>query len=233
MRILDVFQPGLIRGSEHLAFDPEKAYAYVEHPIQGWRVYLRSAVFIHEANQPFQEDRFLVFRNVKKGHKQNTLPSRKGRESIKSSDGGLNTWEPPKGQMEGKDFYRKKEVPLVQLLAQSALRETQEEGHLDIRGFVDLKYTGLVFQSQEKDYPENHFFQYHMFQGFMTPATIEASFDKFDWFQEHPKAFARQSRDKKETDAIAWFNPKKTPLNSRWCPTIVFSYVKEFEKYAA
>ena len=212
MRILDVFQPGLIRGSEHLAFDPEKAYAYIEHPIEGWRVYLRSAVFIHEANQPFQEDRFLVFRNVKKGHKP-------------------NTWEPPKGQMEGKDFYRKTDVPLIQLLAKSALRETQEEGHLDVRGFVDLKYTGLVFQSQEKDYPKNHFFQYHIFQGFMKSAAIEASFDKFNWFQEHPKAFARQSRDKKETDAVAWFSPKKTPLNPRWCPTIVFSYMKDMERY--
>jgi hypothetical protein len=120
---------------------------------------------------------------------------------------------------------------LVHLLAKSALRETQEEGHLDIQGFVDLKYTGLVFQSQEKDYPKNHFFQYHIFQGFMKSAAIEASFDKFDWFQEHPKAFARQSRDKKETDAVAWFSPKKTPLNSRWCPTIVFSYMKDMERY--
>ena len=116
MHILDVFQPGLTRGSEHLAFDPEKAYAYVEDPIKGWRVYLRSAIFIHEANQPFQEDHFLVFRNVKKGHIS-------------------NTWEPPKGQMEGKDFYQKKDVPLLHLLAKSALRETQEEGHLDLNGF--------------------------------------------------------------------------------------------------
>jgi hypothetical protein len=213
MRILDVFQPGLIRGSEHLAFDPEKAYAYVEDPIKGWRVYLRSAVFIHEANRPFQEDHFLVFRNVKKGHKS-------------------NTWEPPKGQMEGKDFYQKKDVPLLHLLAKSALRETQEEGHLDSNGFIDLKHTGLVFQSQEKDYPKNHFFQYHIFQGFMTPAIIESSFAKFDWFHNHPKAYARQSRDKKETDAVAWFHPKKTPLNPRWCPSIVFNYMKEYQNYA-
>jgi hypothetical protein len=65
----------------------------------------------------------------------------------------------------------------------------------------------------------------------MKSATIEASFDKFDWFQDHPKAFARQSRDKKETDAVAWFSPKNTPLNPRWCPTIVFSYMKDMERY--
>jgi ADP-ribose pyrophosphatase YjhB (NUDIX family) len=144
MRILNVFDPDLIRGSEHLAYDPEKAYAYVEHPVEGWRVYLRSAIFIHEAHRPFQEDHFLVFRNAKKGHKN-------------------NTWEPPKGQMEGKDFSRKSNVPLLQLLAKSALRETHEEGHLDPKAFLHLRHTGLVFQSQEQDYPKNHFFQYHLF----------------------------------------------------------------------
>ena len=43
--IFDVFQKGLIRGSERLAYDPAKSYAYVEHPTEGWRVYLRSCVF--------------------------------------------------------------------------------------------------------------------------------------------------------------------------------------------
>jgi ADP-ribose pyrophosphatase YjhB (NUDIX family) len=213
MRILNVFDPDLIRGSEHLAYDPEKAYAYVEHPVEGWRVYLRSAIFIHEAHRPFQEDHFLVFRNAKKGHKN-------------------NTWEPPKGQMEGKDFSRKSNVPLLQLLAKSALRETHEEGHLDPKAFLHLRHTGLVFQSQEQDYPKNHFFQYHLFQGFMKMDDIQKSFDKFDRFRRFPKEFARQSRDKKETDAVAWFNPKMTPLNPRWCPAIIFNYLREMERYA-
>ena len=43
--LFNVFQKGLIRGSERLAFDPEKTYAYVEHPTEGWRVYLRSCMF--------------------------------------------------------------------------------------------------------------------------------------------------------------------------------------------
>ena len=211
MNILDVFQPGLIRGSEHLPYDPEKAYAYVEHPTEGWRVYLRSATFIHSADRPFQEDKFLVFRNSKKGHT-------------------TNMWEPPKGQMEGKDFSRKSKVPLLALLAKSAMRETAEEGHLDTDKLLDLKYTGLVFQSQERDYPKNHFFQYHMFQAFMKEEDIKKAFDLFDWYREHPKAFARMSRDKRETDAISWFNPKKTPLNPRWCPSIVFGYMTNIRR---
>jgi hypothetical protein len=61
---------------------------------------------------------------------------------------------------------------------------------------------------------------------------IQKSFDKFDRFRRFPKEFARQSRDKKETDAVAWFNPKMTPLNPRWCPAIVFNYLREMERYA-
>jgi hypothetical protein len=207
MRVLDVFQPGLLRGSEHLPHDPKKAYAYVEHPREGWRVYLRSAVFLHDANQGFKSDHFLVFRNSKKGQTD-------------------NTWEPPKGQMEGKDFSRKAKVPLLELLATSALRETLEEGHIDSTEFENFQYTHLVFQSQEKDYPANHFFQYHMFQALVRPEAIQATFDLFEWFKEHPKAYSRQSRDKKETDAVAWYNKRKTPLNVRWCPKIVEAYIR-------
>ena len=88
MPILDVFQKGLRRGAEHLSHDPSKAYAYVEHPTEGWRVYLRTAIFLHE--DPLQIDKFLVFRNAK------PFAKKQKREM----------WEPPKGQMEGKDLLR-------------------------------------------------------------------------------------------------------------------------------
>ena len=58
--IFDVFQKGLVRGSERLPYDPSKAYAYVEHPVEGWRVYLRSCVFLHPTNEPFNPQHFLV-----------------------------------------------------------------------------------------------------------------------------------------------------------------------------
>ena len=58
--IFDVFQKGLIRGSEKLPYDPSKSYAYVEHPLEGWRVYLRSCIFLHPTYEPFHLKRFLV-----------------------------------------------------------------------------------------------------------------------------------------------------------------------------
>jgi ADP-ribose pyrophosphatase YjhB (NUDIX family) len=205
--IFDVFQKGLIRGSERLPFDPVKAYAYVEHPTEGWRVYLRSCAFLHEMNQPFQSRKFLVFKK-----------SRAHTMSYK--------WEPPKGQMEGKDIRERRSV--LELLKENVRRETEEEAH--IIEIKSLTHTGLVFQSQEHDYPPDHYFQYHLFQGFVTADQIKESFNTFEWMKEHPKAVARWKRDRKETDKAAWFDPKATRLNPRWCPDIVVLYLQHIKK---
>jgi hypothetical protein len=207
MPIFDVFQKGLIRGSERLPYDPAKAYAYVQHPIEGWRVYLRSCVFLHPTNEPFNPQQFLVVK--KRGARWTTA-----------------TWEPPKGQMEGKDIKHNQSV--LELLKENVLRETEEESH--ITEVKKLRHTGLVFQSAESDFPANTYFQYHIFQGFITPEQISQSFDTFEWIKEHPKAFARWRRDRREKDAVSWFDPKVTRLNPRWCPDIVVLYLRNIGK---
>lgn len=201
--LFDVFQPGLRRGSERLPHDPVKKYFYVEHPTEGWRVYLRSAVFLHPINEKFNPYHFLVVK-------------RKG--ARKSSA----TWEPPKGQMEWKDTNGGR-GSIMSLLVDNVLRETEEESH--ITSIEKLRHTGLAFQSQEISYPSNHYFQYHIFQGFLIPSQIKQSFDTFNWIKEHPKAFERWRRDRKEKDAVAWFDPKETRLNPRWCPDIFSLYL--------
>jgi hypothetical protein len=208
MPIYNVFQPGLRRGAERLPFDPSKAYAYVEHPTEGWRVYLRTAVFLHQADIS-DMSRFLVFRNAKKGR-------------------AAGSWEPPKGQMEGKDLLRHSSTPLLPLLVNSLKREIEEEAH--ITEIQKIQYTRLVFQSVEDNYPSDQswFFQYHLFQAFVTPTVVLDTFHTFQWMREHPKAVERWTRDRKETDDVAWFHPRKTPLNQRWCPTIVFAYLKNY-----
>jgi hypothetical protein len=203
VKIFDVFQKGLIRGGERLPHDPVKSYAYVQHPTEGWRVYLRSCVFLHQINEPFDQRRFIVVK--RRGARWKTA-----------------TWEPPKGQAESKDL--KPNMSILELLKDNVLRETDEESHVtDIK---NLKHTGLVFQSQETDFPPNTYFQYHIFQGFITPEQIKQSFDTFEWIKEHPKAFARWRRDRREKDAVSWFNPKVTRLNPRWCPDIAVLYFR-------
>jgi hypothetical protein len=131
-------------------------------------------------------------------------------------------WEPPKGQMEGKDImYRDALLPLLSL---SALREVEEESH--VSQVVSFHHTGLVFQSQESSYPKNHFFQYHLFEGTVSDSQVNQSMSTFEWIKTHPKAFHRWKRDRKEKDAVAWFDPKKTRLNPRWCPSIVALYLQ-------
>jgi hypothetical protein len=202
--LFDVFQKGLIRGSERLPYDPSKAYAYVEHPTEGWRVYLRSCAFLHPYNNPFRTSQFLVVK--RRGARPTTA-----------------TWEPPKGQMEGKDMRGSKKS-ILDLLKENVVRETEEESH--ITEIEQLHHTGLVFQSNESDFPPNTYFQYHIFQGFVSPQQIQQSFDTFEWIKQHPKAFARWKRDRKEKDAVAWFDPRNTPLNPRWCPDIAALYLQ-------
>lgn len=208
MHIYDVFQPDLKRGAEHLPFDPEKAYAYVEHPTQGWRVYLRTVVFIHDPVQPASRSRFLV---VKRRGKRPSTP----------------TWEPAKGQMEGKELRGAADTPILELLKEGARRETNEEMHIAPDELHNMHHTGLIFQAQERDFPQNWFFQYHLFTAEVTPQTIANAFAKFEWIKKHPRAFARWTRDRREKDAIAWFDPRTTPLNPRWCPEIVAGYLDQ------
>lgn len=209
--IFDVFQPGLRRGSENLPHDPTKSYAYVEHPIEGWRVYLRSCVFLYQMGEANPMN-FLV---VKRTGARPTSP----------------TWEPPKGQMEGKDIRAHPRSPIMDLLAENVRRESFEEAH--ITQITNLIHTGLAFQSQEVGAPPNHFFQYHIFHGLLTPAQIKQSFDTFAWIKEHPKAFARFKRDRKEKDAVAWYSPRHTRLNPRWCPGILALYLSSIRRRPA
>lgn len=200
--IFDIFQPGLIRGAAKLAFAPHKRYFYVEHPTEGWRVYLRACCFIHEAGVPFDKKRFIVVKRY-------------------GSDPKLKVWEPPKGQMEGKDTNPR--TPVLKLLEENVQREVEEEAK--IRSLQNLHHTGQVLQSQERDYPSNHFFQYHVFQAFVSPQVLEAAVNEFEWLTEHPKAWARMRKDKREKDGITWFSPRHTQLMGRWSPTLVVNYL--------
>lgn len=203
--IFDVFQPGLKRGAASLPFAPNKRYFYVEHPTEGWRVYLRSCCFLHEAGQPFDHTRFLVVKRY-------------------GGDPKRKTWEPPKGQMEGKDGLHKK-ISILRLLQENIQREVEEEAK--ITQILALHHTGLVLQSQENDYPQNHFFQYHIFQGFVDPKEISAAAAEFDWLREHPVAWERMRKDKREKDDIAWFHPEHTQMMGRWSPTILTMYLAD------
>ena len=204
--LLNVFEPGLSRGAAKLDFAPHTRYFYVEHPIEGWRVYLRAACFVHEAGAPFDPQRFLVVKRY-------------------GADPTSKAWEPTKGQMEGKDA-KPEGAPLIQLMAENVRREVHEESKID--KIHNLRYTGLVVQSREPDYPKNHYFQYHIFQAVVPLRTFIRAATEYDWYRAHPAAFARLRRDKREKDAIDWYEPSSHRLMGKWSPRIVAIYLSHF-----
>ena len=196
----DVFQEGLIRGAERLPYSPHKQYFYVEHPTEGWRVYLRAACFIHQLYKPFQPAKFLVVKRT-------------------GGDPEKATWEPPKGQMEGRDGSNR---PILQLLKENIKREVDEEAKINF--IRDLNHTGLILQDVEPDFPPNTFFQYHVFSGYAHPQQIEKAFEEFDWIAANKEEFMRLRSDKREKDAIAWYDPTKKMMG-RWSPTLLKMYL--------
>jgi len=200
--ILNVFQPGLIRGVERLPYSPRKQYFYVEHPTEGWRVYLRAACFIHELYKPFNPSRFLI---------------------VKRTDGdpAKATWEPPKGQMEGRDGRNPKKS-IMQLLKDNIRREVEEEAK--ISNVRELTHTSLVLQSVEPDFQPNTYFQYHVFSGYAAPVQIERAFHEFAWIQTHREEFMKLRADQREKDAIDWYDGNKKMMG-RWSPTLVKMYL--------
>ena len=204
----DVFQPGLIRGGANLPFDPVKTYFYVEHPTEGWRVYLRSACFIHEyptqavGGNCLDMNSFLVVRRA-------------------GSQSNEKAWEPPKGQAEFKDQDPKKSI--LENLKVNVRREVAEESR--VQRLIGLRHTKIVFQGREKDYPPNHYFQYHIFQALVYPKEWMRASSELDWYRAHPAAFARLRRDKREKDALAWYSPSEHKLMGKWSPKIVALYL--------
>lgn len=203
-QLLNVHQPGLIRGAERLPFAPHKRYFYVQHPTEGWKVFLRACCFIHEAGQE-DPKRFLVVKRY--GANETT-----------------KAWEPPKGQMEGKDGLAHPDWSVLELLTENVHREVEEESK--IRSFQRIQYTGLVLQSVEKDYPPNTYFQYHVFQAVVSPIEIQNAIAEFEWLNAHPKYFERLRKDKREKDALAWYDPRRTKLMGKWSPSLVVLYLQ-------
>ena len=216
--IINVFQKDLERGSEvsawakKMGYGSNKRYFYVETPEyeknkkDGFRLFMRACCFIHLKGDR-NPSRFVV---------------------VKSTDmpGGSKSWEPPKGQTEGKDGLQDKSKPLLNVLQDNLLREIYEEAK--ITDVTNMKHTGLVLQSREDEYPENTFFQYHVFQAFITEEEFKKAEEKFAWYKEHPKAWSRLRKDNREKDEIGWFNPSKTKLYGKWSPSIVAMYLNSF-----
>ena len=211
--ILNVFEPGLKRGQEvsayakKMGYGSNKKYLYVENENEGWRVFMRACCFIHIDGER-DPSKFIVVKT--------TNENASGR-----------VWEPPKGQTEGKDGLRDPSLRLDKVLEENLEREVYEEAKLE--NLKKMHHTGLVVQSCEDDYPENTYFQYHIFQATVSKEEYEKAKERFAWYKQHPKAWDRLRKDNREKDDISIFDAKKTKMFGRWSPTIVALYLNNFK----
>jgi len=203
--VFDIFQKGLKRGSTQLPYAPSKRYFYVEHPEEGWRVYLRAACFVHEQYKPFRPDRFIIVK-------------RTGGDPAKAS------WEPPKGQMEARDA-RGPHRSVMQLLKDNIRREVEEEAK--VANLRDLSHTGLILQSVEPDFPPNTYFQYHVFSAYAHSKQILSAFQEFERLEKNPEEFKKLRADQREKDAVAWYDGSKKMMG-KWSPTLLKMYIEFF-----
>ena len=206
----DIFKRGLKRTAMRMPFDPAKRYFCVEDPKEGWRVFLRACCFIHEKPAPGEAIDFTRFIVVKKA----------------GSPAGAREWEPPKGQMEGKDGLRNPADSLQKILKDNVKREVAEEAR--IHQLQNIDYTGIVLEGIETSYEPNTFFQYHVFRATVSAAEFRKAAEELAWYREHPAAFAKLKRDKREKDEIAWYSPRETQISGRWSSTLVGKYLKTF-----
>jgi 8-oxo-dGTP pyrophosphatase MutT (NUDIX family) len=201
--VFDVFQPGLVRGEASFKHKPEKKVFYVEHPREGWRVFLRAVCFIHEEGSK-DPSRFVVLKKTGMNHK------------------GF-AWEAPKGQMEGKDGLAHPSWSIERLLKENIRRETKEEAK--ISKFIKLEYLpNLVIQAKEEEYAANDYFQYHVFRAVVKRSVLEKAATTFAFYKDHPDEFAKLESDNNEKDAIAWYDPRRTKIMGRWSPTLIRRY---------
>jgi len=212
--VFNVFEPGLKRGSEvssyakKMGYGDNKRYLYVENEKQGWRVFLRACCFIHSKEDP-KATKFVVVKSTDQSPQE-------------------KSWEPPKGQTEGKDGLQDPSKPLIKVLEDNLRREIYEEAKIEkVEG---LKYTGLVVQSIEDNYDTDTYFQYHIFSATVSAEEYLAAEERFSWYREHPKAWNRLRKDNREKDAIAWYSPSATKMYGRWSPSIVKYYLSNAKR---
>jgi hypothetical protein len=59
---------------------------------------------------------------------------------------------------------------------------------------------------------------------------LENAQEEFAWIAEHPLAFARFKKDRREKDALAWYNGSQTKMMGRWSPSIIKMYMERFDR---
>lgn len=170
-------------------FPSEKKYAYLRGE-DGTKTFLRNIAFLHAPRNPYK---------IVVVHEWDYPMNRE--------------WEPPKGQMEWKemkDFRKGQEVTVEQLLKamrEGICREIAEEAKIPTAALRNLHVLPLAYTEPFAKAGKDANFRYQFWTAEVTAETVRLAQRKIGRIVASPAAQARLTADKKEKDAVGFWEP--------------------------
>jgi hypothetical protein len=188
---------------DYHAFPSGKEYALMRCPRSGAVFFLRNILFI----SPPDDDRTVAI----------------VREWGARIDRGV--WEPPKGQMEWKEFAeagvrrgaRLSKAALTRLQRDGVLREVREEAKLLPKELAGMRKLPIVYSQPWTDAvggPPNAHFMYQFWHATTTRANLLEAQKRMDFLTADPDWKCLLPPDVTEKDGIRWWNPDR----DGWAP---------------
>ncbi len=133
-------------------------------------------------------------------------------------------WEPPKGQMEWKElsgagFRKGQRVGAEALLAamrDGVCREVAEEAKIPATKIRNLHVLPLSYTEAFKGAGAGAFLRYQFWTGEVTAATVAAAQKTLERIVGNPDVQAKLTADKKEKDAVGFWEPPTSPAAPAW-----------------
>ncbi len=170
-------------------FPSGKKYAFVREG--DTRFFMRNIAFLRHASNP---DELVVVREW-------------------GSKSEVGAWEPPKGQMEWKEFSEAGVRPeqslsvtkLVQLMKDGVLREIAEEAKIMPTEIKDLHYIPVSYKQAFPKAGPDAFFRYQFWEG--TVSDLRPAQRRLKSLVENPDWVHMLPADVSEKDKVAWWSP--------------------------
>ena len=177
----------------YFKFPSGKSYAYI-HTRSGQKVFLRNILFLHNT----------------KNRDQIALVHEFGKRTDKEA------WEPPKGQMEWKEFAAEGLKPRDHVSAKAlegyqrdgVLRELTEEAKILPSEITGLKRLPFCYkQAWPESGVKDAYFIYQYWQAKATPETLFEAQKRLDILKADKDLKAMLPPDNAEKDAVRWWSP--------------------------
>lgn len=170
-------------------FPSGKNYAFVREGDK--RFFLRNIAFLRQMNQP---SKLVVVREWGSTTEQ-------------------GAWEPPKGQMEWKDFSEAGVKPnqrvtiprLVEFMKDGILREIAEEAKIMPSEIQDLRYIPLSYKQAFPKAGPDAFFRYQFWEGAVSD--LVPAQKRLRELVAHPDWVRMLPADVSEKDKVTWWSP--------------------------